>query len=96
MLLELEALQNDHNKVGSLMDSVSAGLVASCCTLRPHLLSLRVSNFTLVESPGQKTEPSDFVATLMRDPASSRLLEALVSRAPVSVFDMLWKTYFEG
>jgi nucleolar protein 9 len=40
-------------------------------------------------------EPSDYLATLLRDPTSSHLLETLVSRCPAPVFDVLWSTYFE-
>ncbi|KAH9991655.1 ARM repeat-containing protein [Russula compacta] len=40
-------------------------------------------------------EPSDYLATLLRDPTSSHLLETLVSRCPEAVFGTLWSTYFE-
>jgi len=40
-------------------------------------------------------EASDYLATLFRDPTSSHLLEALVSRCPETVFGVLWHTYFE-
>ena len=40
-------------------------------------------------------EASDYLATLLRDPTSSHLLETLVSRCPEPVFDILWTTYFE-
>ncbi|KAI0069190.1 ARM repeat-containing protein [Artomyces pyxidatus] len=46
--------------------------------------------------PSAVPESSDFLSTLLRDPTSSHLLETLVSRAPDSVFHMLWATYFEG
>jgi nucleolar protein 9 len=36
------------------------------------------------------------VATLLRDPTSSHLLETLVSRAPSDVFAVLWSVYFIG
>jgi nucleolar protein 9 len=45
--------------------------------------------------PSSVPEPSDYIATLLRDPTSSHLLETLVSRCPESVFDILWTTYFE-
>ncbi|EAU82466.1 hypothetical protein CC1G_08217 [Coprinopsis cinerea okayama7 len=41
-------------------------------------------------------EASDFVGTLLRDPASSHLLEAIVSRCPESSFGTLWQLYFKG
>jgi nucleolar protein 9 len=39
---------------------------------------------------------SDYLGTLLRDSAASHLLETVVSRCPASVFDVIWKTYFEG
>ena len=40
-------------------------------------------------------EASDYIATLIRDPTSSHLLETLVSRCPESIFGIIWTTYFE-
>jgi nucleolar protein 9 len=40
-------------------------------------------------------EASDYLATLLRDPTSSHLLETLVMRCPEPVFNILWSTYFE-
>lgn len=40
-------------------------------------------------------EASDYLATLLRDPTSSHLLETLVLRFPESIFDILWSTYIE-
>ena len=40
-------------------------------------------------------QASDYLATLLRDPTSSHLLETLVSRCPEPVFGILWTTYFE-
>jgi nucleolar protein 9 len=45
--------------------------------------------------PSSQPEASDYIATLLRDPTSSHLLEILVSRCPESVFDILWTTYLE-
>ena len=45
--------------------------------------------------PSSMTEASDYIATLIRDPTSSHLLETLVSRCPESVFGIIWTTYFE-
>ncbi len=45
--------------------------------------------------PSAVPEASDYIATLLRDPTSSHLLETLVSRCPESVFGILWTTYFE-
>ncbi|OCH95874.1 ARM repeat-containing protein [Obba rivulosa] len=41
-------------------------------------------------------EASDYLATLLRDPTSSHLLETLVSHSPPKVFDILWLIYFKG
>jgi len=45
--------------------------------------------------PSFVPESSDYVATLLRDPTSSHLLETLVLRCPENVFGILWTTYFE-
>jgi nucleolar protein 9 len=45
--------------------------------------------------PSSMPEASDYIATLLRDPTSSHLLETLISRCPESVFGILWTTYFE-
>ena len=45
--------------------------------------------------PSSVPEASDYIATLLRDPTSSHLLETLVSHCPESVFGILWTTYFE-
>ncbi|KAI0253125.1 ARM repeat-containing protein [Lactifluus subvellereus] len=45
--------------------------------------------------PSAVPEASDYLATLLRDPTSSHLLETLVLRCPESIFDILWSTYFE-
>ena len=45
--------------------------------------------------PSAVPEASDYLATLLRDPASSHLLETLISRCPESVFGILWSTYIE-
>jgi len=41
-------------------------------------------------------DESDYVATLLRDPNSSRLIEIIATRCPGDAFDVLWKTYFKG
>ena len=41
-------------------------------------------------------EASDFVAAMLRDQASSHLLEAIVACCPDRVFAVLWTTYFSG
>ncbi|KAH9950104.1 ARM repeat-containing protein [Amylocystis lapponica] len=48
------------------------------------------------EDPSAAPEASDYLATLLRDPTASHLLETLVRRAPDAVFGMLWTTYFRG
>jgi len=45
--------------------------------------------------PDDVTE-SDYVGTLLRDPNASHVLETIVSRCPVDVFNVIWKTYLEG
>jgi nucleolar protein 9 len=47
------------------------------------------------KDPSSVPEASDYIATLLRDPTSSHLLETLVSYCPESVFGILWTTYFE-
>jgi len=39
---------------------------------------------------------SDYVGTLLRDPNASHVLETIISRCPVDVFNVIWKTYLEG
>ncbi|KAI5122146.1 hypothetical protein M0805_000793 [Coniferiporia weirii] len=79
LLLEMESLQETANESGSLMDSVSAGLISAC-----------------LKTPPEKSEPSDFVTTLLREPTSSHLLEKLLVLAPQSAFDVMWEQYFQG
>jgi nucleolar protein 9 len=45
--------------------------------------------------PSSVPEASDYIATLLRDPTSSHLLERIVSHCPEGVFGILWTTYFE-
>ncbi|KAI0274347.1 armadillo-type protein [Russula aff. rugulosa BPL654] len=45
--------------------------------------------------PSSVPEASDYIATLLRDPTSSHLLETLISHCPENVFGILWTTYFE-
>ncbi|KAI9511254.1 armadillo-type protein [Russula earlei] len=45
--------------------------------------------------PSVMPEASDYLATLLRDPTSSHLLETIISRCPETVFRILWLTYFE-
>lgn len=41
-------------------------------------------------------EPSDFVVTLLRDAASSHLLETVITRCSDHVFAVLWTSYFSS
>lgn len=41
-------------------------------------------------------KPSGYLASYIRDPTSSHLLETIVSRAPDPVFTLLWTAYFDG
>jgi nucleolar protein 9 len=53
----------------------------------------------VVDTGSNRTPPrtqSDFVATLLRDPTSSHLLETLMTRAPSHVFDILWSVYISA
>ena len=45
--------------------------------------------------PSSVPEASDYIATLLRDPTSSHLLETIVSCCSESVFGNLWTTYFD-
>ncbi|EMD40990.1 hypothetical protein CERSUDRAFT_149573 [Gelatoporia subvermispora B] len=55
-----------------------------------------VGLITLAHSEPEATpEASDYLATLLRDPTSSHLLETLVSRAPQKVFNIVWSVYFQ-
>ncbi|EJD00848.1 ARM repeat-containing protein [Fomitiporia mediterranea MF3/22] len=49
-----------------------------------------------LQKPERKLEPSDFVATLLREPTSSHLLERLISMSPGAAFDAIWDLYFTG
>ncbi|KAM6495360.1 Armadillo-type fold [Amanita muscaria] len=80
MLIEAETEQKMANVSGSLLDSVTMGLVSAC-----------LNDESLVA-----VEPSDYVNTLLRDTTSSHLLEAVISRCPDHVFRILWKTYFSA
>ncbi|KAF8337152.1 armadillo-type protein [Amanita rubescens] len=80
MLIEIEADHDIAAKSSSLMDTVLMGTVSSC---------LEDESLTLVE-------PSDFVVTLLRDAASSHLLETIIARCPDHVFAVLWTTYFSS
>ncbi|KAK2464918.1 hypothetical protein APHAL10511_002994 [Amanita phalloides] len=78
VLVEIEANHNLSTQPESLMDNVLAGAISSC---------LNDKSLTHVE-------PSDFVVTLLRDAASSRLFEAIIVWCPDHVFTVLWRTYF--
>lgn len=79
------------------MDSVSAGLISACCNYKnfPYYQSLN-SLRGIVKTPLEKPEPSDYVATLLRDSTSSHLLEKLVTLVPDLAFNVLWEQYFQG
>lgn len=45
--------------------------------------------------PSSVPEASDYIATPIRDPTSSHLLETVVSHCHEGVFGIIWATYFE-
>lgn len=100
MLLEVEADQGLSDAPDSLMDRVLVGIItlyskyclAILCTTRRLTLSYLLPD----ENPSAVPEQSDYLATLLRDPTSSHLLETLVTRAPNRAFAILWSTYFQG
>lgn len=95
MLLEVEANQGLSDFPDSLMDRVLVGIITSPRRLFLTFAKLNLSLVT-ADNNHSATEPSEYILTLLRDPTSSHLLETLVSRAPPSVFDILWSTYFKG
>ena len=50
----------------------------------------------VVNGNPDSVEASDYVSTLLRDPSSSHVMEKLVLLSPQSVFDAVWRIYFEG
>ena len=52
-------------------------------------------NVSLGDDPNGNPEASDFLATLLRDATSSHLLETLVAKSSVPIFNLLWSTYFQ-
>lgn len=48
------------------------------------------------ESPSSEPVREDYIETLLRDPTSSHLVEAIVSYSPPRVFRAVWSTYFQG
>jgi nucleolar protein 9 len=97
LLLEIEADQDMSNDPGSLMDTVTGGIIAACCVYylafasRPSVLNPFSAN-----DSAAMLETSDYLNTLLRDPTSSHLLETIVSRSPDNAFVALWSTYFQG
>ncbi|KAF8626909.1 hypothetical protein AX15_004626 [Amanita polypyramis BW_CC] len=80
MLIKIEADHDLSAEAGSLMDSVLMGTISSC---------LKDKALTSVEA-------FDFVAAMLRDQASSHLLETVIARCPDHVFAVLWMAYFSG
>ncbi|KAF8314735.1 ARM repeat-containing protein, partial [Clavulina sp. PMI_390] len=50
----------------------------------------------LDKSPSAEPVREDYIETLLRDPTSSHLVEALVTYAPSRVFRAIWAAYFSG
>jgi nucleolar protein 9 len=48
-----------------------------------------------VEKPGSNPSRSDFVETMLRTPAPSRVVEIMLSSAPHQVFSALWRSHFK-
>lgn len=50
----------------------------------------------LDQSPSIPLPRSDYIETLLRDPTSSHLVEALLLHAPQRIFAAIWATYVQG
>ncbi|PFH50317.1 hypothetical protein AMATHDRAFT_61237 [Amanita thiersii Skay4041] len=80
ILIEMEADHGMSNDRGSLMDSVTMGVVSAC----------------LDDPSLNAVEPSDYVNTHLRDPTSSHLLEAIITHSSEHVFSVLWNSHLRG
>lgn len=76
------------------MDLVTGGLVSDTCQWSLQSSPTSPTDLTrTVSNKASESEPSAYVATLLKDTTSSHLLETILLHAPPPVFDGLWSTY---
>ena len=94
----MEASHDLSNEPGSLMDSLLSGLITSTCMpiLFPCQMKYGLNILILVQDTTDKLEASDYVTTLLRDPAASHVLEKIISLAPQTASHVMWYLYFKG
>lgn len=87
ILVELEALQPGGWAPGGWADRILVGLVSEVAEGSPVAGESATANQDLRE---------EYLAGLLRHPASSPTFEMLLQLAPKSVFDAIWQAFFVG
>lgn len=90
LLLEVEVEDGEAEKDGSLLDTITEGLVTQLSTFPVVFL------LTPDSGSEEKPKPQPYLSGILVSPTGTRLLEALLKLSPPRVFEALWKTYFVG
>lgn len=94
LLLEFEVEDGDAEKPESLLDHLTEGLVTALGKSSPP----HVPSITKADRPDQSGpyESQPYLVSLLTLSTGTRLFETILLHSPLTVFEKVWSTYFEG
>lgn len=99
--MESEVEDGASEQAGSLLDSLTEGLVSDLGTsmIDPPRLNVTCHFCTSTHksiAQGTDAQAKEYIPSLLTSQAGTHMLEAILQHSPSNVFDKIWELYFVG